>query len=54
MGCEIKAGAVNLVSFWPMLEKSIHDGVTATKTAERHFIFTLQVQNRALACMNNA
>lgn len=51
MGCEIK---VNLVSFWPMSEKSICDEVTVCENSRTKLYFALKVQNRALAHMNNA
>lgn len=41
MGCEIKAAAVNLESFWPMLEKSIRGGVTGCEKQQSDALFLL-------------
>lgn len=50
MGCEIKAGAVNLVSFWPILGKSIRDGVTGCENsrATLYFYFKSTKQSAGL------
>lgn len=42
MGCEIKAGAVNLVSFWPVSEKSIRDGVTGIENSRATLYFSFK------------